>query len=366
MKKKNSRLFPLLVLLRAALWRRAVDDVSAFALTAEEWREVLAEARAQTVTGLAYAGLDYLPENLLPPEEVLVRWVAEVEAIERRNRQANEALGSLLRHYAANGLRAVVLKGQAVAQLYARPLWRECGDLDIYLPLHHHFEKAAALAAAEGLKPKRKADESVCFVWQGVEVELHPRLTDAARPRTRNYLFIFEQLHGYEQKPLPEGAAGEMLVPSPLATYLLLNTHVLKHTLGWGVGLRQLCDVALACQSLKGVCSTDDCRVAVKMCGLTRWTRLLHTFLITYLGQPAAALPCAKSPLSPKPLLDVISDSGNFGESLRRAGASQNYLPRRKAHTAKAFVRRAGFSVKYAPLEAFFTLLRLAWGQIRK
>ena len=61
----------LLVLLRAGLWEREVEDSSCFPLTEAEWKQVYLLSRQQTVTGIVFQGVQSLPEELLPSELLL-------------------------------------------------------------------------------------------------------------------------------------------------------------------------------------------------------------------------------------------------------------------------------------------------------
>ena len=57
----------LFALVRAGLWGRYDEAMaSVFPLSSEEWERVFTIARQQTVTGIAFRGLDLLPEDMLP------------------------------------------------------------------------------------------------------------------------------------------------------------------------------------------------------------------------------------------------------------------------------------------------------------
>lgn len=120
----------LLVLLRSGLWEREPDDLGCFPLSDESWGRLYRLARQQTVTGVVFRGLQHLPDELLPPGPLLLRWAAEVDAIERRNRAVDAAVAELCSKFRANGLEPVLQKGQGVALCYADPALRESGDID--------------------------------------------------------------------------------------------------------------------------------------------------------------------------------------------------------------------------------------------
>lgn len=355
-----------LTLLRAGLWERDVDNPGMFPLSPAEWRHVYDMSFGQTVRGIIYQGLCQLPEEMLPPEELLLRWVAEVDAIERRNGVMNDVAGELSAFFRKEGLRPVLLKGQGVAGLYAHPLLRECGDIDLYFPEQGHFERAAAAAVRRGVSAACDADGCLHYQWRGITVEHHRRFSDMASPARRRVLLSCERSKGFVPFALSSVGA-EVEVPSPFLNLLLLNTHILKHSLGWGIGFRQLCDMALACHVQSASADSDEYATVIRRLGLSRWTRMLHAFLTTYLGLPASSLPCDTRPLSPLSLLNLVVAGGNFGKNNRPdKGMADCSLWRRKAATALALSKRAGFSLRYAPDEAVWTFFSLLLGQKNK
>ena len=102
------------------------------------------------------------------------------------------------------------------------------------------------------------------------------------------------------------GNPTEITIPSPLLNLVLLNTHIMKHAFGWGIGLRQLCDLTRAYHCLQtetdGKALYDLCRKA----GIIRWNSLLHTFLVKQLGLPASSLPYPEKTVSPDTMLFFV------------------------------------------------------------
>ena len=122
----------LLALLKAGLWECSPNNLNLFPLSATEWKHVFRMAGQQTVTGLTFQGLRCLPDNLLPPQTLLLQWTAETDAIERRNKKMNAALQALCSSFKEKGLNPILQKGQGIARLYENPLLRECGYIDLY------------------------------------------------------------------------------------------------------------------------------------------------------------------------------------------------------------------------------------------
>ena len=355
----------LLVLLRAGLSERRVQDPSCFPLTEAEWQKVYLLSRQQTVTGIVFQGVLSLSEDLLPSEPLLVRWMAETDAIERKNRRMNEVLVSLVKMFTSIGVRPVLQKGQGVASLYEKPLWRECGDIDLYFESRQDFERASYFVRRCKLQEEKMPDQSIAYTWKGVAIEHHTRLLDLHNPFLRHYAGQLVPRYGYSHVSLGNEDGTEITVPSPVLNLLLQSLHILKHALGWGIGLRQLRDQARTCYTLhQEVDAVEVKRISLRL-GLGRWHSLLHACLVNHLGLPVECLPYPDRASEASPLLDIIWRGGNFGQY--NAGNLRPMVPswKRKWQTACAFRRNMGFAFRYAPKESFWIVSSLLKGQFK-
>ena len=355
----------LLTLLQAGLWEREVDDLAGFPLSADEWAALFRLARQQTVTGIVFRGLQALPDELLPPPSLLIRWTAAVDAVERRNRQMNRALGSLYAELRSRGLDPVLQKGQGIAALYASPLLRECGDIDLCFADSRTSDRAAAYMSRLGATVRRMPDGSLFYRWQGLEVEHHVRLFDLHNPFLQREAGRLIREKGGVRTILSDETGTSVTVPAPFLNLLLLDLHILKHALGRGIGLRQLCDMARACCRLHADVDSAEMETCCLRWGLGRWNPLLHSFLVDCLGLPVGMLPYAKLAPSADPLLGIIWRGGNFGLYREGGPTDGQSLWRRKMETARSFGENLHFALRYAPKEAFWIFTGLMRGQFR-
>ena len=457
-------------MLRSGLWGGADDEVTSFPLTAEEWKKVREEAARQAVIGTIFSGICLLPEQLMPDEGELSVWMALADKTERRNGKMGKVLKDLTAKFVKGGLHPVLQKGLAVARYYPRPELRSSGDIDLYFG--EDLGKAVRLIEAEGTEANRTEaeggkdiegredreiregreaedkkvrdaksreaevreaksgeaegteaegisvnmmpDGSGSFVWEGIDIELHGRLLDL---RSSEKLVREASCGGFEPTPLADG----LRVPSPEITALLLNAHILKHALGKGIGLRQLCDLAMFYHSMfeaagTGDCGTNGCgearsegineyvsggfgervRELYRKAGILKWSTLLHSYLVEVIGLPEYELPYSETLVAVEPLRRIVDAGGNFGqhgkvreggrekEKNRRDAAGEKNgngrtggdgrkkdgknggVLRRKMRTAGAFVKRARFSFEYAPAEALSLVRELFLGQFRR
>ena len=236
--------------------------------------------------------------------------------------------------------------------------------MDFYFPDPKAGEAVLSAMQAGGCRLTKAPDGSVSYFRKGILIEHHPDLLDLQNPFLRKKISAWIRQYGFEEIALPDGGA-EIFVPSPLLHLLLLNTHIMKHAFGLGVGLRQFCDLARAYKSLQGRFDPDELRHLYAKSGIEKWSDLLHAFLTSYMGLPVEYLPYPPGhTCDVRPLLEIVWQGGNFGQYQKgRAEASQSVWLR-KIHTFRAFCRNNRFAATYAPQEAFWTAAKLLKGNI--
>lgn len=351
----------LFALLRAGLWGKCDGAMaSAFPLSAQEWERVYEAACQQTVAGVAFRGLDWLPEGAEPPMGLMAKWMARADRIERGNEKMNETAARLYGHFSAHGVEAVLQKGQGIAMMYPDPLLRECGDIDLYFP--GHDGTSDPLEGISDASRERHPDGSWVYDVGGVIVEIHDQLVDIQRPRCRKYAEKIIAEKGFEKAVLGNGT--EVNVPAPEVNLLLLSSHILKHALGVGIGLRQICDYAVAKRYYEGRVNEEEMRKVWRMTGLEKWQGLLEGFVGTFLCHSERSEESFDEKKTDV-LLDIVLKGGNFGVySEDRAKASRARWSR-KLHTFRSFAGNVGFALRYAPGEWFWTAAQLFGGQVR-
>lgn len=350
-----------MALLKAGLWGDQVD-LSAFPLSADEWTRVYEMSRRQTVSGLCYDAICQLPDELLPPQEQLMKWLALAVGIERTNAKMERAMVSLVGKFRELGLHPVVQKGHAVARFYERPELRESGDIDLWFAESERGQLRDA-AAKIGNRLSRRPDGSLTFQYGGFEVECHNTLVDLRHPYVRKAIDKLVESQGFATVELEHG---DVTIPAPIVELLMVDAHIMKHSFGVGVGLRQICDYARAAKALQGRYDAGEFRRLCRELHIDNWTAMLNGFVTEYLGADPATLPDPgrESKVSPEKLMDIVKEGGNFGWYLPVRRRFMNRLVQRKMHTLYTFMKRIRFSSSLAPKEALWTTLKLLIGQI--
>ena len=216
---------------RALLREWLVSGVTPLPAGAAGSGELLAEARRQGLVGLLASEPAFLDGQ---PREAREAWREDARRLLVRGVVQLDLAGRVLRRLEAAGLRALPLKGAAVAEsLYDSVGERPMSDLDV-LALDD-AQPAERLLAEEGLSVAERADHAVALrhAKTGAVVELHRSVTSCPG------LYPVEP-KGLFARRLPGGGAVPF-VPSPPDLLVSLALHAAFQN-GLGLSLVQFLD----------------------------------------------------------------------------------------------------------------------------
>lgn len=340
----------LLDLLHIGLWGKGGLRIE-HPLSGVEWDCLFELARQQTVEGIVYDGLRKLPACEQPPRPLMLKWTVRVDQIERYNNKMNKCIREQLNFFHHHGIHPILLKGQGIASFYPIPDHRVCGDVDWAFKNRADFRDANVLIERYKQKVETSAGFSTAYLWGGVTVEHHRRVFDIHNPFCSRYLNRLKE--AFEAKSMQMKIDGnDVKLLAPLLFVLQLNAHILKHMLSFGVGLRQLCDSAIAYSALCSKLDGAYLREVYKKLGVLGWVQALHATLVKHIGLPNECLPF------PTPhnvegdwFMDDIWRAGNFGfYDTRFADGESSTGSRQKK--ARRLVSSMQKHLKYAPMEA--------------
>ena len=354
----------MLFLLKGALWGKASLPEGVFPLTVQEWISVYVIAGMQAVIGTTFNGFSILPKEFLPPQILLAYWRKNVNQTERSNVLADAAIYSLQKLFADGGLPIMVLKGQGVGSFYRQPFHRQCGDIDLYFGNMKAAEKAADYAESKGMKVSRGLDSDSNFGFQGIFIEIHSRIVEQHNFFTRKYLRKLEADAFKKGQTVTRGRISFPIPPAEM-NHLLQTTHILKHLLNEGIGLRQLCDAAISLHTLREQTDAEELIRIMKRCDVYRWSKLLYALLVKYLDLPEEDLPM-QTRENPDALMEEIWTTGNFGIMDERWGSRPEGEWRGRMHTARRIFNKMWRFGKYAKVEVVCWALQLSFGAVFK
>lgn len=354
-----------LALVRAGLWNTPAPSALFSGISATEWDEIYHFARTQTLLAIAFDGLLCLPGELRPPRPLYLKWAAKVAQIEEGNTRLNAALPEIFDTYREAGLHPVLLKGQGLAALYANPLHRQCGDIDIYLGKDGQPMANTLLlrlgAEVEGEISNKHAGYSL----HGIHIENHRCILTMNNPAKSRY---FRRLvaewypHRAETREI-----NDYPVRLPPATFnaLYVFMHAFGHFLERGIGLRQVCDwarlLSMRCQDI----NRPTLQLHLRKLGLLPAAKAFGYIAVKHLGLAEEHLPFSIKGIEPaaEMLLDDIFAAGNFGQHDERISPRPPGYWAGKWHSFCRGVNRCMKLRQFAPGEAIWrpvTLIKRA------
>lgn len=221
----------------------------ALTLAPDDWTALLRLAGEQKLLPLVYAAVRGTPGFAAAPEAV--RAAARRQTMREAAAQTvhTEAFLRLYQALRAEGLAPVVVKGIVCRALYPQPELRPSSDEDLYLtaaemPCFHAVLLRAGFVLTEPERDYRSAHEArYVHPDTGLVVEGHWALfpTEYAV-----YAALNVQLPDLMQRAQDWESGGVTLrVPDACDHLIFLLLHAFKHFISSGVGVRQLCDIAL-------------------------------------------------------------------------------------------------------------------------
>ena len=208
-----------------------------------DWKELYAIAKKQCLEGVLFDGIKKLPaEHVEMEKELLLRWMAESQMLEKANVRLNDAAIQVSEWFRKKGFRTCILKGQGNALMYPNPYSRTPGDIDIWV----EGEDKRVISFVRSISPHEKA----CYhhiefpSYKGVEVEVHYRPSFLLcfwhnRKLQKYYEMVKEEQFSHR---VMLGEQGEIAIPTVGFNLIFQLTHIFSHLMNEGIGLRQLLD----------------------------------------------------------------------------------------------------------------------------
>ena len=312
--------------------------------TRGDWELMFRMAHVQALIGISYEAIRHLPQEQLPPLDILDRWdrmAAKVAATYRLHEQRVTDLGRILE---GAGLHACILKGTSLSHLYPVPERRMCGDIDIWVSGSH----ASILAA---LTPACRVhsilyQECKAEFFDDVEVEVHFHASKMYNP------VLNARLQRWLSANSPIRSDRALTFPDVRFHAVQCMAHMFHHYLEGGLGLRQMMDYYYVLRALDPN-DRKPLMATLRHLGMGRFTAAMMESMRFNFGLEDAFLLCAPDArLGRIVMMDAIRN-GNFGvlDSRNRAAADESRLHRffRKSSRVLSHLRYYPREVAWAP-----------------
>ena len=333
------------------------------------WRELLQAAASHNILPLV---ADALPTELPEPYQKRVRQ----DILAQASRSAE--LGLLLQHLYGRGLHPLVVKGMVCRSLYPEPEHRPSTDEDMLID-PAEFPRLHEALLEYGLRPVNPEEDlyknyevSYRDPEQKLDLEVHKALFTREVPYLNRMNSCFRGAHARAQVMEIYGVRVLTMGPDDHVLYLLL--HALKHFLHSGVGIRQVCDIALYSERFRDSISWGGLRRKLSELGVLEFARAIYgianEYLLTGKGMAGYFAGWELERLDHEPMLRDIMEGGLYGTStMSRAhsatmtlnAASRQHSGGIKALLHTVFRPRRSLVGRYRYLEKAPYLLPVAW-----
>lgn len=308
-----------LALAKAGLWSDANFNVCLNPNDKLGWEDVYHLAEEQSVKGVVLSGIEY--SKVKPPQELLLQWIGEVQMLEQQNKAMNQFIAELIEKLRNADIYTLLVKGQGIAQCYERPLWRACGDVDLFLSEENYNKaKELLLPLAEAIEPEWNTSRHLGMTIDGWVVELHGSLRGSLSPKINGVLNEIRREtfnDGIVRSWVNNGTQIFLLDVNNDAIYVF--THFLNHFYKGGIGLRQICDWSRLLWCYRSELDMRLLESRLRKMGLMTEWKAFGAFAVDYLGMPSEAMPFYSADDKWKRKADklckFILEVGNFGHN---------------------------------------------------
>lgn len=309
---KNQRI--LLELVRAGHWNRKVQLLPSDNI---DFSQIYRLAQEQSVLGIVLAGLE--SSSVKPPQVLLLQWIGEVQVLEQQNNAMNSFIEKLFEVLRNADVYALLVKGQGIAQCYEKPLWRSCGDVDLFLSEDNYRKAIQVLRpVASSIEEENTYNKHLAMTLDGWSVELHGTLRSGLWPSIDRVLDKVQNAVFYEGKVKSwMNGHTQVFLPGADEDVVFIFAHILQHFYKEGIGLRQICDWCRLLWTYKDSLNHKLLESRIKTMGvMTEW-KAFAALAVDYLGMPVEAMPFYSDDKKWKRkavrVMEFVLETGNFG-----------------------------------------------------
>jgi len=309
-------------LVRAGLWESKIDLLSYGAI---DFAAVYQLAEKQSVVGLVAAGMEHVSDMRIMKSDALP-FLKKVYSLEQRNLAMNEYIGKLIQRLRDAGIYSILVKGQGVAQCYERPLWRACGDVDLFLS-EDNYEKAKAflIPLASDVHKELLREKHLGMTFGSWTIELHGCLYTGLSYRIEKELDEIKKdtFNNANVRTWENGDVPVFLLAVENEVFYVFS-HILQHFYKGGIGLRQICDWCRLLWTYRSSLDVSLLERRLHRAGLMSEWKAFGAFAVEFLGMPIEAMPFL-DPLwrdkgmrlkrQAERIKDFVIMSGNFGQN---------------------------------------------------
>jgi len=287
-----------------------------------EWNELFLFAGKHSLVGILLAGIERLPEEQLPKQELVLEWLGQAEFLKALNKRVDSQCVELQSFFDNNGIRSSILKGQSVALYYGSlSSLRTPGDIDIYVDCG--ISKIYQLARSLGQKKIEWDYKHLHLnIFNDIQVEVHyrPEILLNLRKNCILQKWFAEQI--VREEIFKQN--GVFISPSVEFNSVYILVHIYRHFFYEGIGFKQLMDYFFVLKSLPVESSQYSPYETFCSLGIQRFASGVMWIMKTVFGLEECFILCSPNEQEGKYILKNVIDGGNFGRFNERKHPKNN------------------------------------------
>ena len=327
-----------------------------------DWYRLYDIAKKQALIGVMFDGIQKLPKELAPPQQLLMQWMGMAQRIRQQNIRLFMDSAKACKNFKDVGFRNCILKGQGNALLYPDPYLRTSGDIDIYL----EGGRKRIMEYVDKICPNQVMRyHHVDFPVMKTPIEVHFTPSYMFCPwhnrRMQKWFDKVMDMQCSNVVALPDGT-GEFNIPTMPFNVIYLLSHLYRHVFTEGIGLRQVIDYYFVVNKwhtdLTNPTDLTALQHELKHLGLQKFAGAVMYVLHEVFGLSEDKMIAPMNEKEGKFLLDEIMRGGNFGQYDDRLG---NKINEGKAHRYFRMSLRNMRFVRHYPTEALSEPVFRTW-----
>lgn len=317
--------------LRKGLWNSGV--VPDIMISDSAWKDLFLLSCRQAVSGIVADGI--AATSLRPASELWHKWVLHLLHLEMMNDEMSRCGDRVLSLLSAEGIKASIFKGTSVARWYLKPSHRSYGDIDVII--HDGWDRLSEVLRRHDIPFFYENSDIIIEQLDNIitkdkhknsyvqyRVELHPTYEILYNPFMNVRLKrIVSGSSSWWNKNIGHCSKPYYEIPEFYLACLIL--HLRRHSLSYGIGLKQVCDVAVMLRNA-GI-DTTRLNLILKHLGAWRFGRALSRFVKIYLYEDGCEQPRYPADKDTEMLFDIFMRDGyelktkreNIGNSTRQS-----------------------------------------------
>ncbi len=312
-----------------------VLDWSEEELCALDWASVYKECVYQAIALAAFDQL--LPYKKYLSQEVYTQWKTVALQLVRNNVRLTQAQAELTGILEAYKQTYVIIKGTATSAYYPNPNLRSLGDIDFYIDREKQAETERVLRENGYQKSDEWQAYHVNFEKDDVGIEMHFDLPGMPEGEQGERLrAFFEPIFTDSMQRKEEESYYR--APDDKCHGVIVLLHLLAHNIGYGVGVRHLCDWAAYVQATREKGYWQETLLPLfKEVGIYRYAAVVTKMSALYLGITCPDWAINVDEELCGELLEDMFTAGNMGQKDRNYSKSAQLIEKKDGKKRGAF-----------------------------